>query len=518
MNDLNKKSVSNWYRMMVFLRRYRHILILWPLLSALTILVFGIASLHFPAIGEALMYNATIVTGLLQFGFTATVILFGIGAAALFATLMMEWSIQRLSTEIRLASLAKQLPQYEGGDFFCVQNLENGAETIRTAKAIESALPPDAFMGVLLYQSNVVTITHRTKLKPTAHVIERKEFVPDHPATDFTTETASDFYAYAQQARIEFQNYCAAVRVNAMKELGTGAAAYIAQNMKVACLALFLLFSVGLSAQSKTERVNAGLGAAAQVVPKAGAVVVYTFENGGVTRTADGKLTVAELVASGRIGADADDKGALLGVDIAGLAITAAPQTKAVQPETPKPLFQTRKEAVINAMPDSVQFDQKLKGAENYFDATYTGLSEMFGKVWASHLSGVFINIVLILFLLFTFFTNVCNNEVVITRAGRVYNKSLANMAMFFMFFAFVLGIVSITPILACVIWYMLEGDVLLALMVAIQWKVIITVAMLLVMRSLVVRFVDWIFVAPKSQGGGYSGHNERGGNPRLNG
>jgi hypothetical protein len=92
-------------------------------------------------------------------------------------------------------------------------------------------------------------------------------------------------------------------------------------------------------------------------------------------------------------------------------------------------------------------------------------------------------------------------------------------MAQFFMFLAFILGIIAVTPILAGAIWYVLEGYVISAFMVVVQWKVIVTVIMLLIMRSLVVKFVDWLFVAPKQNNGGFHDNGNRGGNnQRLNG
>jgi hypothetical protein len=519
MNENTKTSVSNWYRMTAFLRRYRHVLILCPLLFAAVLLVSGIFSLEFPAVGEALMYNTTIIVGLLQFGFTATVILFGIGAAALFATLLMEWSIQRLAAEIRLAALAKQLPQYEGGDFLCIQNLENGAETIRSANAIEKALPIDSFMGLLLYQSNAIVVKHKTKGGVVEQVIERKDFVPDFPSTDFTTESESTFWQYVRYARPAFQNFCAAVRVKEMAQLGQGAGAYIAQTMKTVCLALFLLFSVGLSAQSKTERVNTGLGAAAQVVPKAGATVVYTFQNGGVTRTADGKLTVAQLVASGRIGADADDKGALLGVDIAGLAITAAPQTKAAQPEQPKPLFQTRKEAVLNAVPDSIEFKEKLSRMDEMMQKMVdSGLANGI-SIAASKTFYYGIHFLIFFAFVCQFISNSAVNE---SRLGFYngikYGKTIYRIGSFFRLGAW-LGLVACSTILLTYIFYCLAVENGLA---GIFWLIISWNTLKLGFAVLAVfaveRVSDILLKNPKTEGGGYSGHNERGGNPRLNG
>lgn len=512
MSNKTENSVSNWYQITDFIWQKRQWVALYTLLSTISFVSSAIYSLQNSAAGEAFAFYLTLISGALMFGLVGMCAAAGIGFAAFFSALLLGWSINRVAEEWRLAAIAKQLPQYDGGDHLYIHSPDNTAESLRRLDDIERALPDGQFLGTLIYRNPQIIIIQKSRSGTNKKMIaDRKDFVPEFAQVDFLSETPQTFLEYAKAAQREFIMWCANERAQL-----SGATLYeMAQRglkTSYAIIAL-LLFSLPAFAQTKTERVNMGLGAAAQTVPQQGKVISYTFAKGTITRHADGVNTVAGLInAAGRVGSDADNMGELTGVDIAGLAINAVPQTKQPQPEKPKPLFQSRIESAVPVLPDSTTFEQDLHGAENYFDAQYTVLNQMFGKVWASRLTGTFINLILILFLLSVFFSNICNNEVIINR-GRTYNAKLSAMAQFFMFVAFVLGIVAVTPILAGAMWYVLEGYIGSAIMVVLQWKAIVTVIMLLIMRSLVVKFVDWLFVAPKQNNGAFHDHGGNGGN-----
>lgn len=514
----NETSVSNWYQIKAFILKYKEVIAVFAVFTAILFTWSAIFSIVNPAAGEAFAYNLTLISGVLTLGFVGVCAAAGVGITAFFSALLLGWGIQKVAGEWRLAQLAKTVPQFDGqSDYLFIIAPGDGQEAVSRLQGIESSLPDGNIIGLLQYRQPLITVIQKKKAGVERGQIDRGDFLTAFAGCDFANETPQTFGEYASRARNEFSAYCANVRLQLP---GTTLYDLANSGLRVSLTAIaLLLFSLPSFAQTKTERVNMGLGAAAQTVPQKGKAVAYTFDKGTITRHADGVNTVAALVtADGRPGADSDNMGQLVGIDIAGLAIKAVPQVKQQQPEKPKPLFQTYIESSAPVLPDSATFDQKLQGAESYFDAQYTVLNQMCGKVWASRLTGTFINLVLIAFLLSVFFSNICNNEVIINR-GRTYNGKLSAMAQFFMFLAFILGIIAVTPILAGAIWYVLEGYVISAFMVVVQWKVIVTVIMLLIMRSLVVKFVDWLFVAPRQNNGGFHDNGNRGGNnQRLNG
>lgn len=502
-----QETVSFWYQLIT---KHKQTIALFTLLNAIIFVMSGIFALENPAAGEAFAYNVTIISGIMTFGFVGVICLTGMGISFFFFSLLSGWSINHLSDRIRLAKMANTLPYYTGGDVFISQSLTMSVEeNQRLIDAYQTALPDGDTMGVCLYQKPVITVVTRKGAALNASTINRGELVPEFETCDFSRETPETFLQYVKLAQQSFLDYCANQRI--ALSTGDNVLRIVAQTMvtprAMSTIVFVLAFCASSFAQTKTQRVIDGLGTAAHTVPAAGKQVVYTFEKGNITRTADGANSVSGLIAStGRVGADADNFGALVGVDIAGVQIAAA--KKIEQKEQPKPLFQTRMDAAGAALPDSANFQQQL----TQLDKESKKLAELgLSNGLAIFMSTTFKYIMaLFLYLAFVsqFISNTSVNESRLDfYRGIKYGGMIYSVGSFFRFFAFAFNVICAVVLLTYVAYCLFVVDSIMPIFgLVFSWGAVKLGAMMAITKG-VEMLLDVMLKNPKTSGGGGNNH-----------
>lgn len=512
MNNKTENPVSNWYQIADFIRRKKDFICIYALLSGISFVLSAIYSLQNPAAGEAFAYNLTLISGVMTLGLVGVCAAAGIGFAAFFSALLLGWSIQKVAHERRMLALSNRVPEFDGqSDHLFVIGPGDNREKIEQLQGIESGLQDGVIVGLLQYRQPLITVIHKKKGIERGQ-ISRADLLPDFSGRDFANETAQTFGEYASRARNEFAAYCANVRLQL-----PGATLYdlASSGLKTSyAIIALLLFALPAFAQTKTERVNMGLGAAAQTVPKKGVLVSYTFSKNTITRYGDGINTVSGLINSdGRAGSDADNMGELTGVDIAGLAIKAVPQTKQPQPEKPKPLFQSRIESAVPVLPDSVQFKQQLTRLDQMVqDMIDVGFANSVA-IYASKTFYYGIHFLLYFTILCQFISNSAVNESRLSFYGGVkYGKGIYKVGAGARFFAWI-GWIVCAVIFLIYVFYCLSVENGIGGIFAMIFSVnTLKLAFAIAITYGIERIADKFLKNPKTEAG-FPDHGGNGGN-----
>lgn len=503
-----QETVSFWYQLIT---KHKQTIALFTLINAIVFVMSGIFALENPAAGEAFAYNVTIISGIMTFGLVGSLAATGIGVAAFFSTLVLGWGIGHLAERIRLLQSAKALPYYTGGDVFLPQDLTLSVEeNQRRIEAQQKALTDGDTMALCLFRKKDITLFTRNHEGVNALTLGRGELVPEYETCDFSIESPESFIAYVKVAHESFMNYCANQRIALSKGediLRITAQTMVTPSRVLSTIIFVLAFCASTFAQTKTQRVIDGLGTAAHTVPAAGKQVVYTFEKGNITRIADGANSVSGLIAStGRMGADADNFGALVGVDIAGVQISAA--KKIEQKEQPKPLFQTRMDAAGAVLPDSANFQQQL----TQLDKESKKLAELgLSNGLAIFMSTTF-KYIMALFLYLAFISQFISNASVNESRldfykGVKYGATIYSIGAFFRTFGFIFLIICGTVLLTYVAYCFFVADSIMPIFGLIfSWGAVKLGAMMAITKG-VEMLLDVMLKNPKTSGGGGNNH-----------
>lgn len=195
-----------------------------------------------------------------------------------------------------------------------------------------------------------------------------KEVMPDADRcapewANFSAETEYEYAEYLRRFSAKWPDYSAAQKLDSVHKAQIGDTfASVARAISVAC---FVLFSVILPAQTKTEQVVSAFGGTGGV-PEPGAEIVYQFQNGDIARTADGRRNYVELLKS--VPGFQDDGGRLVAVwsgtsrvamaqDVERANARPASKSEQMRPAGDGSVIRPTDEQIRNtfAMPDSAE-------------------------------------------------------------------------------------------------------------------------------------------------------------------
>lgn len=199
----------------------------------------------------------------------------------------------------------------------------------------------------------------------------------------FTAETPAQYEAYCADFCRIFREWAPRKKPHLYREgMRTDAALSL---MRSAFVFFLLLFSVTLSAQSKTEQVVSAFGGTGGV-PEPGTEIVYQFNNGDIPRVADGRRNYVELLKS--VPGFQDNGGRLIavwsGTSRVAMAqdverVNARPASKAEQLRPASVIIPTEQQLSQLAMPDSSEIDESIR---HEFDYRKTQIWQAIAPYW----------------------------------------------------------------------------------------------------------------------------------------
>lgn len=160
---------------------------------------------------------------------------------------------------------------------------------------------------VIPYRSQVVTVVQdggktlqfSRDNEPFKEDLKEAEHLPD--GYDCTGESQHEYHRYLGWFCAHWRKYSEVAKVAERAGIGT-----VINLARVSAVLLFLLFSVGISAQSKTRQVDEALGTRIREIPQPGEQVEFVFRENGREKTymgrGDGRKEYTEILQSSGTG------------------------------------------------------------------------------------------------------------------------------------------------------------------------------------------------------------------------
>lgn len=271
------------------------------------------------------------------------------------------------------------------------ENGENDDQYQSRLSVAAKAATRNSWVVAINYRSPIVTIFD----SESPRVYQRDEpifILPEWPdyegrlcqsGVTFTAETPAQYQAYCADFCRIFREWAPRKKPHLYRDgMRTDAALSL---MRSAFVFFLLLFSVILSAQTKTEQVVSAFGGTGGV-PEPGAGIAFQFDNGDIVRTADGRRNYVELLKS--VPGFQDNGGRLIAVwngtrsvaranDIE--RVNARPASKAEQMRPVSVIIPTEQQLSQLAMPDSSEIDESIR---HEFDYRKTQIWQAVAPYW----------------------------------------------------------------------------------------------------------------------------------------
>ena len=375
--------------------------------------------------------------------------LFAVAAAAVHQSWLHTWRTAPASDNIPDAG-KKALPvavHSIAPDVLVWRKQDESAADFADRIARSKQVANDAvWIVVCPYRSQVVTVVQdggktlqfSRGNEPFREDLKEAEHLPD--GYDCTAETQGEYHRYLGWFCAHWRKYSEVAKVAERAGIGT-----VINLARVSAVFLLMLFSVGISAQSKARQVDEALGTRIREIPKPGEQVEFVFRENGREKTyigtGDGRKEYTEILqSSGRGLARYSDAGGTLIRVIkngevvapisAGSVATGVKSPYQFQPSTtgdpvrprPMPGSEPSQPSYKFNAPDSLEIAESLERAKEEISGWKAEAWRMASPVWdfAMWLFSSLLVLLVSAIIVFRYVAQSAANESLVTIYGRV--------------------------------------------------------------------------------------------------
>lgn len=343
---------------------------------------------------------------------------------------------------------------------------EQFAERIVSARAEHGA---DNYVVIIAPQNDsvVVACPAGTDNETALQVDEvRTYFVPDAP-TPFD-ETPEQYYAFIQAAAKPLKRWLSLRPEQKHGQVEKLLVSLARPVVRYTATLLFLCFAVSGFGQSKSERLDSYMGTRHPVI-SSGVEVLFSFQQGTIRRTGDGKSTVQQLLPDGLAFSDADNAGELKEVFINGSKVAPAPRVVASADMGQGSVVPVAGEMLDSAstqrMADAIVVAAEREGRK------FFGVARIYWDMVIRILDIGFFAFIGIAGLL-RFITNVMNNESRLSiHGGTLYGGHFARIGAFTRFWLAMFVVAGLVTLAVAIFARLSIGDIAGVLTMFFCWK-----------------------------------------------